>query len=362
MTEDLRDGDLLEEERETYALTREDFLGLLDQSGSKRGRTAIRNRALLHLLWVTGVRVSEALSMLNADLELAEPTKDGSSVRVWRAKKAPKGRPKDPGKLKAWAKEREKANRARVERLEGAAANGNEDAKRTVARLRLSEAARGKETWDLVDRGALSAPIELAGLDGKKAEDALRAWRRERAKMPGGRTPSAPLFPAIRQAPAALGQDGSAKVGLSAVSTNAFRVWVAKVGEKAGVGDKVRRLEGTSTRRGMKGLHPHSIRHGAAVREYLACGGQLELVRAFLGHSSQLTTETYLKGLGAMKRSAADEAWDEAKEVTTATLHQALLEILETISEPEAKHAIKHLQGPGREAILAAGKAARRRR
>lgn len=353
MSDELRDDDLLEEERGTYAISREEVLAILEHAGGHRSKTRIRNTALVWLMYATGIRVSEALSMQNRDLELGDPSKSEHLIRVRRVKKRPAGQPKDPKERRAWGKEREKTNRARVESITAKAAKGSKPHKADLARLELQAYHLGREPWDLVDRGRLSKPITLQGPDGLAAADALRAWLRIRSRMDGGRTPGAPLFPAIRGASAGFGADKAGAKG-KAVSANSLRAWLKKVGEKAGIGDRIRRHEGDGTGRGQVQLHPHHFRHGAAVREYQACGGELERVREFLGHSNLLTTEKYLRGLGAMQRTT-EEKTAAARE---AILTQLILELLETAPPSQAAWMKDHLLSD--EARKNAAKAARR--
>src|SRR5262245_60198489 len=62
-------------------LTPEEVRALLGTCGSLRNPTPIRNRALIVLLWRSGLRVSEALALRPVDLDLKRGT-----VRVLRGK------------------------------------------------------------------------------------------------------------------------------------------------------------------------------------------------------------------------------------------------------------------------------------
>lgn len=324
MTENATGSLYLSEERGTYAATREDVLALLEHAGGRRGMTAIRGRALILLLWATGARMSEALAMLNADLDLGEPMSGKAHVRLWRAKKRPEGRPRGAKERAAWEQTREAQNRARVERLREAMGAKDPQARIDLARLELVALHRRSEPWDVLDRGKPSRAVLLSGEDRHAAADALRSWRRVRAKLPGGRTDSAPLWASIRATSRTL-SGGQGKAG-APLTGSSFRAWLAKIGERAGIGEKVRRLEGETTGRGRVVLHPHHIRHGAAVREWVATR-DLQSVRAFCGHESQVTTETYLRGLGALA-SEASQPQETALERALAELPPELRAVL----------------------------------
>lgn len=60
-------------------LTQEECTGMIGAVG--KGRTAVRNRALLVLLWRTGLRISEALALLPSDVDDRAKT-----VHVFRGK------------------------------------------------------------------------------------------------------------------------------------------------------------------------------------------------------------------------------------------------------------------------------------
>ena len=63
-------------------LTQQEVMGLLDAC-SRRAPTGVRNRALIALLWRSGLRISEALALKPADVD-----KTQGSVRILRGKGA----------------------------------------------------------------------------------------------------------------------------------------------------------------------------------------------------------------------------------------------------------------------------------
>jgi integrase len=262
-----------------YAASREDVEALLKAAGSPRSRSGIRGRALILLLWTTGARISEALAMRRIDLDgLGDPTNLKPTVRLWRAKKAPQGRPRTEERaIEEWEAQRLIDNAARIQELRDLAAAGDPVAKGDIALIELSAIQRDRTPEDTVDRGGIESGIRLRGEFAGQAADALRRWSRERAKMPGGRDPLAPLWVTARASNNPIGDGPRTRAG-SLLRPNTLRTWLARRGELAGLGEKVRRIEGPGKR-----FHPHNLRHGAAEREWTKSRDVVE-VNALLGH------------------------------------------------------------------------------
>lgn len=282
----------LREASKTYAPTPEDIEALLAVAGSERSMSGIRGRALILTLWASGARVSEVLSMLRMDLEgLGDPSCLDPRIRLWRSKKAPKGRPRGGKKaLAAWEAERRAAMEAEIQELEDLKAAGDQQAAENLALIKLSAIQRGREPWDMKDRGGPESGIRLRGAGAQAAAAALRRWLRHRNKMPGGRTRTAPLWVTTRAANNPLAGGEKTTAG-SLLRPTTFRTWLARRGELCGLGDKIRRIEGPGKR-----LKPHHLRHAFAAALWRETR-DLQTVRAALGHSSSVTSEVYLRGL-----------------------------------------------------------------
>ncbi len=292
MTKKANRSPYLRETRKTYAPSSEDLEALLKVAGSPRSRSGIRGRALILLLWTSGARVSEALAMRRTDLDgLGDPTNLKPTVRLWRAKKAPQGRPRTGKRaIEEWEAQRLIDNAARIQELRDLAAAGDPVAKGDIALIELSAIQRDRTPEDTVDRGGIESGIRLRGEFAGQAADALRRWSRERAKMPGGRDPLAPLWVTARASNNPIGDGTRTRAG-SLLRPNTLRTWLARRGELAGLGEKVRRIEGPGKR-----LHPHAARHAFAAALWRETR-DLQTVRIALGHSHSTTSETYLRGL-----------------------------------------------------------------
>jgi len=106
------------------------------------------------------------------------------------------------------------------------------------------------------------------------------------------------------------------------LSGSYVRQMVKRVAERAGVGDWV---------------HPHTLRHTAATR-LLREGGNLEVVRKFLGHSHLSTTQIYLEVEDAEVAEAVNGVSDvEAKGAGEADLAEQIAALQQQLAEVEAK-------------------------
>lgn len=286
----------LGEASKTFAPTADQVRSLLEVTGSARSRSGIRGRALILTLWASGARLSEVLSMRRVDLDgLGDPTCMDPRIRLWRAKRRPQGRPAttDTVALALWKTERRKRNQARIEDLERRAKGGDSRAKSDLAWIRLVAFHREHPDWDVVDRGVPESGVRLRGEGGQAAAAALRRWLHERDKLPGSRTPHAPLWVTTRRSTNAF-RDGECSSEGSLLRGNAVRLWLARRADRCGLTDEVHRVEGEGKR-----FRPHMLRHSFAAMLWKQTR-DMETVRRALGHSDQQTTSIYLRSLEVM--------------------------------------------------------------